>query len=518
MGAVQYELGLLVVSTALAAAFLAQWLLGGRRPRRVTWAPIDNAGERVVFLFQDDALVDATPHARSLLSAGPEGLEGWPRLLAVLERRFPGCGAALADLGERQRIAMPAAKGPGALVAEWRGGLTRIALTEGARTDDGEEMDGFSLVALGEEVETLRRITSEAPLPIWREDADGAVRWANAAYLDLARRICGDATLSWPLPRLFTLSDTSPERRAITPSGADVPLWFEIHGRASEEGHLRFALPADRLVSAETALSVFVQTLTKTFADLTTGLAIFDKERRLALFNPALADLTTLDPVFLSGRPTLFDVLDQLRAKQRMPEPKDYKSWRRQIGALEAAAAAASHTETWTLPSGQTFRITGRPHPDGAVAFLFEDISAEITATRRYRAELELSQSVLDSLTDAIAVISATGKVILTNAAYDSLWDCAASQAVGEVGLADVCDRWASLCAPSEIWAELRDRILRARERQTWSARLRHVSGRVLSCRIAPLPGQATMVTFRDMPDEPRARITLEPLAETAIG
>ena len=61
-----------------------------------------------------------------------------------------------------------------------------------------------------------------------------------------------------------------------------------------------------------------------------------------------------------------------------MPEPKDYRSWRQQMSDLEAAAQNGTYEETWALPTGQTYRVTGRPHPDGAVALLFEDISAEV--------------------------------------------------------------------------------------------------------------------------------------------
>jgi hypothetical protein len=45
-------------------------------------------------------------------------------------------------------------------------------------------------------------------------------------------------------------------------------------------------LAADSAVQAETALREFMQTLTKTFADLPIGLAIFDRSRVLADVQP----------------------------------------------------------------------------------------------------------------------------------------------------------------------------------------------------------------------------------------
>jgi hypothetical protein len=42
---------------------------------------------------------------------------------------------------------------------------------------------------------------------------------------------------------------------------------------------------------------------------------------------------------------------------------------------LEEEAASGLFEETWSLPGGQTYRVIGRPHPNGALAFMFEDIS-----------------------------------------------------------------------------------------------------------------------------------------------
>lgn len=64
-----------------------------------------------------------------------------------------------------------------------------------------------------------------------------------------------------------------------------------------------------------------------------------------------------------------------------LPEPEDYKAWRVEFAVLEKAAASGQYEETQALLNGQTYRVTGRPHPDGTVAFLMEDICAEMSLT-----------------------------------------------------------------------------------------------------------------------------------------
>ena len=189
-------------------------------------------------------------------------------------------------------------------------------------------------------------------------------------------------------------------RRVAVPGRGDgEPHWFELSQTPGPSGEtLGFALAADDLVAAEATLRRFVETLTETFAHLPIGLAVFDKNRRLGLFNPALTDLVKIDAVWLAGRPSLRDFLERLRETRQMPEQKDFAAWRRKLSELEEGARDGTYEENWQLPSGKIFRVTGRPHPQGALAFLFEDISTAIELERRYRSELELSQATLDRI------------------------------------------------------------------------------------------------------------------------
>ncbi len=191
----------------------------------------------------------------------------------------------------------------------------------------------------------------------------------------------------------------------------------------------QFAASADAAVRAERFLREFVQTLTRTFATLNTGFAIFDRQRNLQLFNPAIIELTGIRADFLASRPTLADFLDQLRELRMVPEPKDYPGWRRQINNLESAAANGHHLEEWSLPCGRVFRVQGSPHPDGAIALLFEDITSEIVIRREYREKLALNKTVLDQLDDSLAVFGPDGKLVLSNRSYRDNWSDEASAA-----------------------------------------------------------------------------------------
>ena len=199
--------------------------------------------------------------------------------------------------------------------------------------------------------------------------------------------------------------------------------------------------------------------MSKTFADLTTGLVVFDRAKMLAVFNPALTDLTGLPPEFLSARPSLFGFFDALRDRMVMPEPKNYASWRSQITDMVKSAAGGLYHEVWTLPSGQTYRVTGRPHPDGAVAFLFEDISLEVSTTRRHRLQMDLRQSVIDRLQEGIAVLAQDGHLLFCNSAFGEMLGIDPDTSFAEMGLHDVIAACAARYPDPGLWPEVEDRI-----------------------------------------------------------
>ena len=179
-----------------------------------------------------------------------------------------------------------------------------------------------------------------------------------------------------------------------------------------------------------------------------------------------------------------------------MPEPKDYGSWRQRITAVEAEAVKGTYAETWSLPSGKTYRVTGRPHPEGAVAFLFEDISSEVTLTRRFRTDTELGQAILDAVPEALAVFSQAGQLIQSNIAYSELWGVDARSVIGEISIIDASRNWTAACQPTPVWGDLRDFVGAVSERAEWAAEIAMKSGRSLDCRFVPLPAGRTLVGF----------------------
>ena len=476
--------------------------LSGANP--ATALPMD---EQIVFLLSERNLVQMTDAAASVLERAEAGEDGadpdqddWNRISRILQPRFKDLpdNPAPADPTGHIVLQAHAPDDDGYLILDWWDTQIRISLIEPSGRD------GTLAPGLPVEAVWLKQAVTEAPYPICQSDQGGKVIWANRAYMELVTRFRtnpGDFDRTG-IPALFDIplqgvDQNASFRISLTPAGASNPYWFDIRSLKLDPGWMNYATDVNAVVNAEIAQRNFVQTLTKTFAQLSIGLAIFDRKRQLALFNPALIDLTTLPAEFLSARPNLLSFFDRLRDRNMMPEPKNYRSWRDQITDLVAAADSGQYRETWSLPSGLTYRISGRPHPDGAVAFLFEDISAEISSTRRFRSQLDLGQSVLNTLDQSIAVFSASGMLAFSNTAYREMWGIDPDSSFADISVNDASRHWQAGSRPTPVWGDLRDFVVQFGERSDWQAEVTLKDGRPVTCQVVPMAGGTTLVTFQ---------------------
>lgn len=500
-------LGLTIVTTASLVvlgclAVFAGVSRGGPQPE----ISMGLSDQDAVFLFREDALLDCSDQARKLLEMLDERgrafrkSAAWIRLRAYLDPRFPDLQDALDGLVGTGQAELHSVTGDGLILGlRYNQGLTYLRLTDTQIEGALVAIDRLSFDALQDELRTLRHVARNAPAIVWKTEADGRVIWANSAYLKTLHQIMpDDRELTWPLPELFCKDESlGTERLALRQD--EVVRWF-AHSEVECEGQiLHFAVPIDATIQSEVARRETLQTLTRTFACLPIGLALFDAERRLQVFNPALIDLTGLEPLFLAARPSFEQVLYVLREKRMLPEPKDFQNWRREIIEMEKAAESGEYAEEWCLDGGRLFYVTGRPQPNGAIALFIEDVTTEAALARNFRNEIETAQNVLDALADGIVVFGLAGQVLLANEGYTQLWKTDPCADLADGGLAQALAQWSDNCTPTTFWARLAEFVTRsdALEEITGSAALR--TGIPLALRARRLAGGAVMVMFQPL-------------------
>lgn len=490
-------LGLVCIATAFLALFVVSIL--DKSTRKYNPVQSQNDETSAIFLFEEDMLLDANLLALDIISNHSINQFDWGKLTTILGTEFPTFPTSSVGI-DTATIAHKDGQNTANIQIETVGRNTRVTVQDWIAQRSLSPMQATQTQEAELTHQALIEAATSMPYPSWKTDHDNRLTWANTAYEALAREIqlkSDPDTIPEIFPKPKTGDDaTRSFRKSLKTPMAETLLWYDVINIPTETGFISYAIDANALVNAEFAQRNFVQTLTKTFAQLSIGLAIFDRNRQLALFNPALIDLTSLPADFLSARPNLLSFFDRMRENRMMPEPKSYSNWREQISELMAAAADGRYSETWTLPSGLTYRVTGRPHPDGAVAFLFEDISAEISLTRRFRSELELGQSVLDTLQDAVAVFSSTGVLTFSNKAYHDLWGVNPETSFIELTVRDASRQWQESCQPNTAWGKMRDFVVDFGDRYPWTTEVTMLNGRTLTCAITPINGGATLIAF----------------------
>ena len=487
------ELGAIAVAAVIGAAVIMMLMKSGKTPDvqpNLTFNPM--SGDGTVFLFSDSNLIDATADAWDVFGHGSNSLDDLNKMIAILAKEFPQFKDKLAD--------------PAAMEFRICSESDPTVFVDARRTDDrlriainGDESWTRKLAALrlscdasNAEAALMRDITTHSSQLVWHEDRHGTLLWANHAYTRTLRELgVKDLIKTKDMP-----APGHDRRLAVKAMTGETEKWFDISTISHADGLLCFADDATEIVRASTSKTQFVETVGRTFAELSTGLAIFDKNRLLTMFNPAFLDMTNLPIDFLTARPAIYTVLDRLRELRMMPEPKDYVSWRDQFTAVEAGAKNGTYSKNWSLADGQTYRVTGRPYPDGAFALLFEDISAEVSLTRRFRLDIETGQAVLDTLSDAIAVFSSAGTLVMSNRAYISLWSDGPEQVLEHRLLQTEMKTWQDQCIPSPMWNDMREFIQQLGVRPPWSDNALLDDGRHLSCHANRIAGGMTMVRF----------------------
>jgi len=474
------------------------WLIGRLTPPPPAPASLVRLPSGVAtFLFADELMFD---HEAGVLPDGASDAMPWGQFRDWLAPRFGGLPTSQAELPGAASLELSPVR------SDDTARLTLTPSAHGLRVDLVDPphscpAERHEMLITKWRMDDIIDAFERAPQPMWKTAVSGEIIWRNAAC-----SAAFDPAVHGEALGATGQGDGAACRLPVTPDGAARPRWYEVSRAQHDWGTLHHATDITKVVTAERMQQDFVQTLTKTFAYLTIGLAVFDRNRKLALFNPALVDLTSLGAEFLSAQPDLMAFFDKLRDRRVMPEPRSYASWRTQISEVIGAAEGGLYQETWSLPNDVTYRVTGRPHPDGAVAFLFEDISAEVMVERRFRAQLDLRQSALDTLPEAVMVIGPGNVVTLCNAAAIDLIGVDPDTSFADMSVSDLihsCTR--ALPAPA-IWSEIETKLSSRNPRASKRTAALAGRGSSLTYRIEPLPGGARMLALQTCVDLP-ARI-----------
>jgi signal transduction histidine kinase len=362
--------------------------------------------------------------------------------------------------------------------------------------------------ALLEETEILRGFAASAPWPIWAKRAKGGLSYANAAYARATEAVSVTDAIDRDL-ELLDSGDRGNMERALNdnaPFHARLPIVaggerriYDVHAMKVGGGSAGIAIDASEAAALSAALVRMAEAHRRTLDQLSSGVAVFDAQRRLAFYNDSYRRLWDLDRVFLDSNPDDSSVLDRLRAARKLPEQPDFRVWKAKLH--EAYRAVEPDKDTWYLPDGRAVSVVTTPNPEGGVTYLFDDVTEGLDLARRFDGLIRVQRETLDNLAEAVAVFGSNGRAQLSNPAFAKMWKLS-PEALGAQPHIETVEAW---CRPlfddAATWRTIREAITAIENRVEVPLKLERKDGSVLDCMTMPLPDGATMLTFQDITD-----------------
>jgi signal transduction histidine kinase len=538
---------LLILSLAGLAISVLRWRSAVRRG-----AAVAALSDGAVLMVEDGTVVGASDEAEALFGPVLDPIVGTvvgpvvgQDIRAVLgaflgmESGNSGAGsdATLKTLSELERtgnaihllVTGPAGR-PFELAGRPRGGQLRLVLRDAALLDaelsrTRAEISTREAAVSRREIETatLAGLLAEAPVVAWNRAADGRIAWsagcvptchgtagaAEAAAMAAARskRHAGRDKQTTGGPSTFRAERFRLE--IAGPENGQTIALDAIEAPGLGGAWLGLAVDASDALGAERTLARFVRTMTETFAHLNVGLAIFDRNQTLAMFNPALVQMWQADPAWLAQRPSLREIIDRLRGNRRIPEMLDFHEWRQRLTDLFENTEAVDYEELWHLSDGSDIRVLARPHPHGSLAFVFDDVTERLRLEQQFRHSVDLRRATLDRLDEGLAVFGPDGLLQLVNAAFHEIWGTDAETVRPSMHASELLPMVRGLTVETNVWQRLMSFITGDESRQAWGARLTLGTGRILGARFASLPDGSTMAVFGDVTDSERIALAL---------
>jgi len=348
-----------------------------------------------------------------------------------------------------------------------------------------------------------------APLPAWRRDGEGKLAWVNTAYaeaVDAASpeeavmkglELLNEETLSALRRALFDRPRARERSHAIM---AGERRALEIVEQRVSDGVAGVAVDVSALDEAEGELRRHIESHAATLDRVTTAVAICGPDKRLAFHNRAFETLWGLDPQWLDQGPSDGEILDELRARRRLPEQANFQAWK--LSRMELYTAPDPIEEYWHLPDGRTVKMVGQAHPFGGVVYLYENVTERLNLESSYNTLARVQRETIDNLYEGVAVFGSNGRLKLSNPAFARIWNFSPDDLESEPHVNDLAEIARALIdgvpeVPGVIAAITNASGARA---QT-TGRLRRPDNTVIDYAQVPLPDGATLVTFVDVTD-----------------
>jgi PAS domain S-box-containing protein len=380
-----------------------------------------------------------------------------------------------------------------------------------------------------DEIERLRTLVDIAPLALWHRDENGRIQYCNLAYsgsLETSvHRIIAEnrelidsrhPTSTYELSRkALKLKSKQTIRTHLVVAGQR--RFMEIAETPIPDSRMTvgYAIDITEIEEAELELSRHINAHQEVLDQISAPIAIYGPDTRIKFFNHAYRKTFEFDEAWLYNRPTLGEVLENLRERRFLPEYQNFLAHKRARLDLFKNLLYPIH-EVLNQPNGQTLRLVISPHPLGGLLYLFDDITDKLMLERGYNTLIAVQKETLDHLYEGIVVFGSDNRVRLSNPAMGRIWNLSDEERAPECHINELLKSVAPLFNDpneSKMWRKTMMDIVSLR--QSSHGQFRLDNDRMIEYSYIPLPDGSHLMSFVDVSDRWRFEQALQERTQT---
>lgn len=244
-----------------------------------------------------------------------------------------------------------------------------------------------------------------------------------------------------------------------------------------------------------------INALSDILESLSSAIAIFDTNTKLTFFNSSYQKFTSLDEMFLSTRPKLSEVFEEMRRKHKLPDTIDFSKYKQEKISLFTSHFTSNEDYEY-FPNGKTYRVIEYPYPLGGVIFMYEDVTDNLTLERKHNTLIEVQKETLDNLYEGVVVYGSDNKVRFFNPSFLKIWDMEQQECSIGIHISNIVESMKKYLNYTDDWNFYKDNLIsNLTDRIPKSGKIFRTNNSVINFSYIPLSDGAHVHSYIDVTD-----------------
>ncbi|USO02017.1 MAG: PAS-domain containing protein [Alphaproteobacteria bacterium] len=264
------------------------------------------------------------------------------------------------------------------------------------------------------QVDTFKFVLNHLPVIVCQKTKEGAIQYCNKLYAKFLDKTEQEVI------KTQTVLELKNKTEYLTLKGKR--RFFEVDELKKDEDQIIIGRDETERDKLKKEFDTYTHSTHNIFQQLSTPIAVFNSDQALTFFNKAYQMLFEFDAKFLGHQPLISEILDDLRNRQKIPEPQDFVNYKKVHRAF-FNNLLEPFEETLHLPNGQVLRSVVSPQASGGVLYMYEDITNHLHLEMEHKSLSASQKEILDHLHEGVIIFGNDNRLRLSNPMLLKMFD-----------------------------------------------------------------------------------------------